>query len=459
MDLSTCYADYSGAGSSACDPRCLVRMILYEFTQGRTSPAQWFNSQNKDGSTTLKWLGMGVRPSRSTWYNFRDRAGLFVEQWNASLVQRSQQAGLVTGDVDMQDGTHVRACASRHHLLNRERLDRRLTELRDAVKQDEQGVAVTPPAWMAKSPRQRRRQLRRQTTASEVLDRRLQQNARRESHKRLKEKHVVVSTGDPEAAVGRDKEKVFCPLYNVQYAVDPQSLLILAYGVFPQATDAGTLAPMLDRLKQVLGHYPREHVTDAGYVSILDLGVCRDRGVRLVGPYQENDFTAAKKGQQPPGQLGKEQFHWLPEQETYACPQGHHLRRESSQMVTRRESDRLRETQYRCDPVHCRDCPLKAQCCRDPEKGRTVRRLEGEELLDMHRQQMQTPEAKQLRRQRGSVIERAFGDMKQHRNLRRLHGKGLSRVKAEIGLLVLAQNLLNLIRLKKTPATPCGNAS
>jgi hypothetical protein len=47
-------------------------------------------------------------------------------------------------------------------------------------------------------------------------------------------------------------------------------------------------------------------------------------------------------------------------------------------------------------------------------------------------------------------LVRAFVDQtKQHRNLRKLHGRGLHRAKAEIGLVVLAQNALMLHRLRQ----------
>jgi hypothetical protein len=459
LDLTAVYGSYTGRGSDGCDPRCLLRMVLYEVLQGRMSPAAWHKSLNIDGSSTLRWLGMGIRPSRSTWYNFRDRMGPFLQDLNAAEIQRAQQAGLTTGEVGVQDGTLLRACVTRHHLLHAQQVERRLTQLRDTIAQDHQGLTVIAPQWMAQTPATRERQLEAYLLAQQVLQRRLAQNAQRQKSKRLAEKHVVVGPSDPDAVPGRDKEKVFCALYNVQYVVDHQSLLILAYDVFSQATDAGTLAPLLDRMKQVLGHYPRQHVTDAGYVSILDLQVCQERQVQLNAPYQENDYTAAKKAQRPPKQFGKDQFQWLADQNAYRCPQGHLLHQFSRQTVTRRESEELQETRYRCDTELCAACPLKAQCCPQSKQGRQIKRLEGEELLVEHQQRMQAPEAKQLRRQRGSVIERAFADMKQHRNVRRLHSRGKSRVEAEIGLLVLAQNLITLRRLKQRATMPTNNTT
>ena len=51
------------------------------------------------------------------------------------------------------------------------------------------------------------------------------------------------------------------------------------------------------------------------------------------------------------------------------------------------------------------------------------------------------------------MIERCFGDGKEHRNFRRLHGNGLQRARAEVGLLVLVQTALMLARLRSPAAT------
>ena len=110
--------------------------------------------------------------------------------------------------------------------------------------------------------------------------------------------------------------------------------------------------------------------------------------------------------------------------------------------------------QYQCPGAYCQECPLKSRCVKDPSKGRIVIRTEGEELLEAHRLKMATPEAKELRKLRGQVIERSFGDAKQHRNLRKLHGRGLHRAKAEVGLVVLAQNALMLHRLRQKAGNP-----
>ena len=107
------------------------------------------------------------------------------------------------------------------------------------------------------------------------------------------------------------------------------------------------------------------------------------------------------------------------------------------------------EHRFHCAAVHCQACPLAGECVRKPASGRTIKRLEGQELLDAQRDRMKEPETQTLYRRRSSTIERAFADARQHRNVERFHGRGLFRARAETGLLVLAQNILTLFRLRR----------
>jgi hypothetical protein len=330
-----------------------------------------------------------------------------------------------------------------------ETVQRRLAELEHAVEQDLNGIQfMRSSGWMAPTARGRAEQRRRYRKAEEHLKERLVKNAQKPSDKRLPDKHVVISVSDSEAALGRDKEKVFGPCYSVQCVAESASLIIVAFDIAARATDAGTLAPLLDRTCGILGTYPKQHLVDAGYVSILDLKDCATRKVELIGPVQENDLTARKP---PPKSalLTKEAFTWLPEKQTYLCPEGHEFKQTQRRLVGRSDGRSLMQSQFRCPPIHCRVCPLSLNCCRNPNTGRTIGRLDGEELLDEHRLSMKTPRAQKLKKMRGALIERVFADFKAHRGLRRLHGRGLSRATAEIGLIVIAYNLQRWNSLRK----------
>lgn len=467
MDRASLQDSYLGVGSPAHHPDLLLKIVLYEILDGHLSPAQW--ARHIRDSDALRWLGQGIQPSRSALYTFRDRLSDPVFEMHAQAIRAAVEEGLTTAEFAVQDGTSFRACASRHQVANEEKIAKRIDELSAAVAKDAASEQLeSPPYWMAGTPSGRRKQLDQYKTARINIADRLVKNQARPKDKQLPRSKVKVSVTEPEAPLGRDKEKVFCPMYTAQCLVDPSSLLILSFGVFAQATDAGTLPTMLDRTREVTGVMVTQISTDSGYASLLDLQECESRGVQLVAPVQENDFTEGKRAKkaksqegkrakQAKPQFGKDKFEWLPEKETYRCPQGHLLDHKGQETKHRRDDQTVIQHRYQCAAEHCRVCPLKESCTQSPERGRTVKRLEGEELMETHKTFMKTPEAKAVRRVRGSVIERCFGDAKEHRKLRRLHGRGLKRAKAEIGAVVLAQTALTLVRLRKRTANPGEN--
>ena len=106
---------------------------------------------------------------------------------------------------------------------------------------------------------------------------------------------------------------------------------------------------------------------------------------------------------------------------------------------------------YRCAPAHCRTCPLKGNCTSNPDRGRSLRRSEHEDLIAAHKARMASPEAKQLYKLRRQTVELGFADFKAHRALRRFWGRGLARAEAQVGFAVLAHNML---ALTSSPARP-----
>ena len=72
---------------------------------------------------------------------------------------------------------------------------------------------------------------------------------------------------------------------------------------------------------------------------------------------------------------------------------------------------------------------------------------------------MKTPLGEAKRKRRGQVIERNFADAKEHRDLRKLHGRGLERARAEVGLVAMVQTALMLQRLKENRGNPNENTT
>jgi len=447
LDRTTIDQVYRWSGSRPYDPVALLKMVLYQYLKGNQSPATWHEEAKRNEA--MQWLGRGYAPARRTWYDFRDRVGKFIEDLNGQIIAQGLDRGL-DATVGVLDGTAVAACASRHRMVNHSTLNKRIALL-GSILQGEFPDEL--PKWVPPTDSGRLDLAERMDRASEVLTQRIAKNAEKPSDKRKDPEKIQVSLSDPVAPLGRDKLKVFRPLYTVQHVVAPGSQLILAYCCEPEVTDAGTLAPMIDRTQQVVGGQLRTIMADAAYCSIVDLQDCRERGIELLAPVQSNDFTESKKKAKPNQQISRDDFDWDEAEQCYRCPQGHRLDYRDRARKKRHHGRQLWESRYRCDPTHCGACPLAGQCLRPGSTCRTIKRLEGQELLDSQREKMADAEVQSRYRLRGQTVELAYADSKGNRRLQRFHGRGLARARAETGLMVVAQNLLHLDRLERNRLT------
>jgi hypothetical protein len=446
LDLTPLFALYHGVGKPPIRPDLMLAVVLIEIRRGHPRPSQWFRDAQEN--LVIQWASFGIRPSRTCWYDFADRIAPLLESWNAAVVQFARQRGVTPAERVSLDGTAVAANASRHRLVNEAVIERRLTELEDACRTD--AAERTPPKtpkWMAKIPETRDAQRRRYLHARERLCELHAVNDRQDAKRRRKPEKIVISTSEPEAALGRDKHNVFRPLYNVQLVRDLDSPLCLGYQVFAQPTDAGTFGPMLERLVDWTCVKPKAVLVDATYMTACNLALADQAGTVLYGPWQENDFSQMnKKPDNKPRPLGKEHFTWIPELAGYQCPEGHPMPWIGRQK--RRQSDGQVNVvhSYRCSPQHCRACPRQVSCCANPQRGRSVKRSEHEALVEAHRARMATPEAKSLYRLRSQTVELGFADFKQHRSLRQFSGRGRRRAQRQVGLTALVHNLLVVYR-------------
>jgi transposase len=503
LDLTPLVESYAGLGSPAHPPELLLRLALFEIHRGCLSPTQWFEDCRYDDA--VKWLVFGLRPSRSCLYQFRDRIGPYLDQWNRSVLQRAQAEGWTPAKRASVDGTFAASHASRHVLIRAKILGERCQQLDAVVAADFSDAAASPaqrtpatdptpastseaaplapgdpvtrpaaspapaaqPCWMAQTRGGRFGQQQRYHRAQELLKKRQKQQkqtvSRRAKAKRRSPEQMKISLTDPEAALGFDKTKVFRPLFNIQLACDLDSGFVLSHDVFSAATDANLLGPMVARTRDLSGKTPEVALGDSKYASILDLKLCDAEGITMYAPVSDKPSQAAgsvsppvdpggcdtksSRPAQPTRLIPKSEFHWLPEQQTYRCPAGHLLVFERKETQQRMEGE-LVQLQYRCPAEHCQACPLASRCTRAPQRGRIIKRSEHDDLYDALCERMRQPEGQAVYKLRKQTVERQFADLKQHRGLRQFASFGLRRARIQVGLLVLVHNGLELLKAR-----------
>lgn len=279
---------YAGVGSLAYDPLMLLKMVLYQYLKGRRSPATWFEEAKLNEA--MQWLGRGYTPARRTWYDFRDRVGGVIDRLHKQMIQTAIDSNLLDPVIAAQDGTSVAACASRHQMINKGTLERR-KQLLGQIIDGKYPLSEPLPRWIPPTEIGRRDLAQRMEYAEHILDERIRKNAAKTGKKRKDASKIYVSLTDPDAPLGRDKMKVFRPLYTIQIVMDQSSRIVMSYCCDAVVTDSGTLLPMIDQTQELVGGRVKTILADSAYCSALDLLGCEARGIHLLGPLQSNSFT------------------------------------------------------------------------------------------------------------------------------------------------------------------------
>lgn len=440
LDLSALLATYKGRGSDPYPPLPLLAVAVYLAHEGHHSPSTWLKHSRE--SLPVRWLLRGLRPGRSAWYAFRDRLPDALLELAHQAVRLAVAEGHTPASRAAVDGTLIAADSTRHHLLNEEAVGRRLNQIDDA--DGLHGPPGPTRGFVGKTPRGRARQRERYSRLQKEMERRQGRNAAKRASKRRPAEKLLLSPGDPEAALGRDKEKVFRPLYNVQLVADIDSPVVLTYQVAAQPNDAGLLGGLLGQAREGTGHAVGVVLADSGYAGGADLADARANGATVYAPWQSNDYGVKKEAKYYP----KERFEWRPDDDVYVCPAGQELKHRGTSRQQRSGTPRVELRLYKAEEATCRACSKRGECTAG-KGARSVSRGENEEEIEALRGRMKEEGARALYRLRKQVVERINADVKQHRGLRRLSGRGLRRARAQVGLVVLAHNLLSLDKMRR----------
>ena len=130
-------------------------------------------------------------------------------------------------------------------------------------------------------------------------------------------------------------------------------------------------------------------------------------------------------------------FHYDPAVRTVTCPQGRALDHEGG---TTRDRDGGRVERYRC---HQADCPMRAQCTRDP-RGRQIEVHAHTPAVQAMRARLRDPAAQARYRRRAPIAERPFAQIKHHDQFRRFTVWGWAAARTQWALICAAANLRTL---------------
>lgn len=266
-DLSPLYQQIKAvkrhAGRPPIDPRILFALWLYATTRGVGS-ARLLAELCRE-KVDYQWICGDVSVNYHTLADFRrDHKGLLDD-----LLTQSVAVLMAEDLVDLQrvaqDGMRVRASAGAASFRRGPTLEEALAEARAQVETLRQEREDDP-----KAAHDRQRQARRRAAEERVarVAAALERLPELEAKKKPDEKDKArCSTTDPDATVMKMANGGFNPAYNVQFATDTKSQVIVGVDVVTVGSDQGQMEPMVGQIQERYGKAPSEYEVDGGFAK------------------------------------------------------------------------------------------------------------------------------------------------------------------------------------------------
>jgi transposase len=345
LDLSHLYRRYAPVGGEAIAPEILLGLLFYGYATGV------FSSRKIEKATyeniPFRFIASGVHPDHDTIANFRKTFLAEIQELFVQILLMAKLAGLwKLGNISV-DGSKIHADASKSKAVSYKRLGELEIQLRQEVhellelgEQADQGALRLPEGLVVEDEIAIRKEwLENLAEARTVLEARAQERqaaeqaeyeaklrqreekAKRSGRKPGGRKPKPPEAGpqdkdqynftDPDARILKNSSNAgFDQHYNVQVAVDQETLLIVAPALSNHPNDKQEAEPILDAISTKVGQ-PIAAALDNGYFSEANVAALERRGIE---PY-------IATGREPHHKSWHSFFDELPEPTEEASPQ------------------------------------------------------------------------------------------------------------------------------------------
>jgi transposase len=282
-------------GRDATDPRLLLSLWVYATLKGIGSARELDRLCREH--MAYKWLCGGVSVNYHMLSDFRSEGGDKWDELLTQIVAVLLDADLVRMDRVAQDGMKVRASAGKSSFRRQSRLEQFLEEARQQVETlkqlaEEDGEELTRRQRAARERAARERQQR----IEEALGQREELQRQREATAKKSGRKVDearASTTDPNARTMKFADGGYRPGYNVQFATDTETGVIVGVEVTNAGTDNEQLAPMLQQLDDRYDRVPPEALVDGGFTTLDAIDQATARKCTVYAPLKDAEKQRA----------------------------------------------------------------------------------------------------------------------------------------------------------------------
>ena len=311
------------AGRPAIDPAILFALWLWA-TLDKVATARHIDRLCKRDDT-YRWLCGGVGVNYHALSDFRSHRGDWLDAQLTRSVGALISAGVVELATVAQDGMRVRAHAKAASFRRAASLEEALGRAKARVAElaAERAAAVTgAEGGRSRAAKERAARERQQALERAVATMAELQKARdaagtssdpgrdgspedgggsgsggaappapaepqakaSQKQKGKKTAELRVSSTDPEARVMKMADGGFRPAYNLQFAVDVATRLVVGVDLVNAGSDSAQLVPMHEQLFVRYGRRAGTYLVDGGFTTLAAIQRLSDDGVRVLAP-------------------------------------------------------------------------------------------------------------------------------------------------------------------------------
>lgn len=298
LDLSAFYRSIKVVldrpGRPASDPQVLLALWVYSTVEGIGSARRL--AKLTEEHDVYRWLRGGVPVDYHLLAEFRVTHQEEIDDLITQAVAVLLKAGVVELKRVSQDGTRVRASAGSSSFHRDKSLKKCLEEAREQVKRVAEERENPDREASQREQAARERAVReREERIDEALRQLPQVQAAKDRQKRhagkakaAKVNEARVSTTDPSARIMKMADGGFRPAYNIQYATDTDSQVIVGVDVSNRGSDQGQALGIEEQVEKRTGKQPESYLVDGGFVDLRDIKVMEQKGIEVYAPPKDN---------------------------------------------------------------------------------------------------------------------------------------------------------------------------
>jgi len=271
LDLAPLYQGIQAvegeAGRPATDPKILLALWLYATVEGVGSARAL--ARLCEDHLAYQWICGSVPMNYHTLADFRTGPGACLDTLLTQSVATLLAAGLVELQRVAQDGVRVRASAGAASFRRRKTLETCLAAAATQVQALRAELEAEPGATTARQRAARERATRER--AARVAQALAHLPALEAKKKPAAQGEARASTTDPEARVMKMADGGFRPAYNLQFATDTATQVIVGVDASNVGSDQGQLAPMVAQVEARHAQAPGAMLVDGGFAKTEDI--------------------------------------------------------------------------------------------------------------------------------------------------------------------------------------------